>query len=60
MIFRLPTGTEGIPTAPIADFNNAIIPGIHGRPLELIFGIPAALLLIVAAVVLIGMVRRAR
>ena len=55
----LPTG-PGTPTAPIGDFNNVIVPFMHARPLELIFGIPVVLLLVIAAITLAAMVRRSR
>ena len=56
----LPTGPDSLPTAPFGDFNNAILGFLHARPLELIFGIPVALLLVIAAVVLAAMLRQAR
>jgi len=40
------------PTAPMGDFNSAIIPFIHARPLELIFGIPLLVLLVLTLVML--------
>ena len=55
----LPTGLS-TPTAPYGDFNNVIIPFMHARPLELIFGIPVVLLLVIAAVMLAAMVRQSR
>lgn len=48
------------PTTPLGDFNGAIIPGIHGRPLELLFGIPVLVLLAVCAVMFVVMLRNAR
>ena len=48
------------PTAPMGDFNNAIIDVIHARPMELIFGIPVVMLLVLTAVMLAVTYRRAR
>jgi hypothetical protein len=45
--FDLNPGSPLPPTAPIGDFNGAIIPFLHGRSLELIFGIPLLMLLVV-------------
>ena len=57
----LPTGSDILPpTAPIGDFNNAIIGVIHARPLELVFGIPVVILLVITAIMLIAMARQAR
>jgi|RhiMetdeSRZDD1v2_1073273.scaffolds.fasta_scaffold1201970_2 hypothetical protein len=61
MIPKLPTGSDILPpTAPIGDFNNAILDTIHARPLELLFGIPVLVLLTIAAVMLVAMWRHAR
>jgi hypothetical protein len=56
----LPTGHDSFPTAPIGDFNNAILGFLHARPLELIFGIPVLVLLVISAIVLVAMLRHAR
>ena len=56
----LPTGDVLPPTAPLGDFNNAIIGVIHGRPLELVFGIPVVVLLVISAIMIAAMLRRAR
>lgn len=57
----LPTGSGILPpTAPMGDFNGAVIGVIHARPLELLFGIPVLVLLVLSAVMLAVMVRRAR
>lgn len=56
----LPTGDVLPPTAPLGDFNNAIIGVIHGRPLELVFGIPVLVLLVISAIMIAVMLRRAR
>ena len=56
----LPTGSDLLPTAPMGDFNNAIIGFLHARPMELIFGIPVLLLLVISAIMLAAMLRRAR
>ena len=48
------------PTAPMGDFNNAIIQTIHARPLELIFGIPVAVLLVLTVIMFIVMLRHTR
>ena len=56
----LPTDSEMLPTAPMADFNNAIIGVIHARPLELLFGIPVLILLVLSAIMLVAMLRQSR
>ena len=56
----LPTGPSSFPTAPFGDFNNVIFGFMHARPLELIFGIPVLVLLVVAAIMLAAMVRQSR
>jgi hypothetical protein len=56
----LPTGDVLPPTAPLADFNNAIIDFLHARPLELVFGIPVLVLLVISAIMLVAMLRAAR
>ena len=56
----LPTGDVLPPTAPLADFNNAIIGVIHARPLELVFGIPVVVLLVISVIMFAAMLRRAR
>ncbi len=56
----LPTGFDSLPTAPFGDFNNAILGFLHARPLELIFGIPVVVLLVIAAIMLAAMVRHSR
>ena len=54
------TGSTSPPTAPFGDFNNAILGFLHARPLELIFGIPVVVLLVIAAVMLAAMLRQSR
>jgi hypothetical protein len=49
-----------LPTAPFGDFNNAILGFLHARPLELIFGIPVLLLLVISAIMLVTMLRQSR
>jgi hypothetical protein len=44
----------------MGDFNGAIIGVIHARPLELIFGIPVVILLVITAIMLIVQLRQAR
>lgn len=56
----LPTGPSSFPTAPFGDFNNVIFGFMHTRPLELIFGIPVLVLLVIAAITLAAMVRQSR
>jgi hypothetical protein len=57
----IPTGSDILPpTAPFADFNNAIIGVIHARPQELIFGIPVVVLLVITLVMLVAMLRHSR
>ena len=56
----LPIGSDSLPTAPFGDFNNAILGFLHARPLELIFGIPVLLLLVISAIMLAAMLRHAR
>ena len=54
MIQRLLSGSDVLPpTAPSADFNNAIIQTIHARPIELAFGIPVVVLLVIAVVMFV-------
>ena len=61
MIPKIPTGSDVLPpTAPIGDFNNAIIGAIHARPLELIFGIPVLVLLVITVIMFALMLRRLR
>ena len=48
------------PTAPFGDFNNAILGFLHARPLELIFGIPVLLLLVISVIMLAAMLRQSR
>jgi hypothetical protein len=61
MIPKLPTGSDILPpTAPIGDFNNAVIDVIHARPMELLFGVPVLVLLVISAIILAAMVRHAR
>ena len=52
MLTFLDPGSQLPPTAPIGDFNGAIIPFVHGRPLELLFGIPLLALLVLTFVML--------
>ena len=56
----LQIGSDSLPTAPFGDFNNAILGFLHARPLELIFGIPVLLLLVISAIMLAAMLRHAR
>jgi hypothetical protein len=57
----LPTGSDILPpTAPMGDFNNAVIDVIHARPVELLFGIPVLVLLVISAIMLVVMYRQAR
>jgi hypothetical protein len=56
----LPTGLDSLPTAPFGDFNNAIIGFLHARPLELVFGIPVLVLLVISAIMLAAMLRHSR
>jgi hypothetical protein len=44
----------------MGDFNNAVIDVIHARPVELLFGIPVLVLLVISAIMLVMMLRRAR
>jgi hypothetical protein len=61
MIFKFPSSSDMLPpTAPMGDFNSAIIQTIHARPLELIFGIPVAVLLVITVIMLVVMLRHAR
>jgi hypothetical protein len=53
----LPTDSA---TAPFGDFNNAILGFLHARPLELLFGIPVVLLLVIAVIMLATMLRQSR
>jgi hypothetical protein len=54
----LDPGSPLPPTAPLGDFNGAILPFIHGRSLELVFGIPVLVLLAVTFVLLGAMLFR--
>jgi hypothetical protein len=56
----LPTGPDSLPTAPFGDFNNAVLGFLHARPLELIFGIPVLVLLVISAIMLAVMLRQSR
>jgi hypothetical protein len=56
----LPTGYESLPTAPFGDFNNAILGFLHARPLELLFGVPVLILLVISAIMLAAMLRQSR
>lgn len=56
----LPIGLESFPTAPFGDFNNAILGFLHARPLELVFGIPVLVLLVISAIMLGIMLRQSR
>lgn len=61
MFPNIPMGSDVLPpTAPIGDFNNAILGFMHARPLELIFGIPVVLLLVITAIMLAAMLRHTR
>ena len=61
MFPKLPSGSDILPpTAPMGDFNNAIIGFIHTRPLELVFGIPVLILLVITVIMLALMYRQAR
>lgn len=51
---------DALPTAPFGDFNNAIIGFLHARPLELVFGIPVLVLLVISAIMLAAMFRQSR
>jgi hypothetical protein len=48
------------PTAPMGDFSNTVIDVVHARPLELLFGIPVLVLLVVSLLMLVAMLRHAR
>ena len=56
----LPPGYDSLPTAPFADFNNAILGFLHARPLELLFGVPVLVLLVISAIMLAAMLRQSR
>ena len=56
----LPTGYDSLPTAPFGDFNNAVLGFLHARPLELLFGVPVLLLLVISAIMLAAMLRQSR
>ncbi|HEY7519672.1 MAG TPA: hypothetical protein VIE36_15405 [Methylomirabilota bacterium] len=56
----LPTGSDSLPTAPFGDFNNAILGFLHARPLELLFGVPVLILLVISAIMLAAMLRQSR
>ena len=56
----LSNDSHSLATAPFGDFNNAIFGFLHARPLELLFGIPVVVLLVIAAVMLVGMLRQSR
>ena len=61
MMPKVPTGSDILPpTAPMGDFNHAIIDTIHARPLELLFGIPVLVLLVISVIMFAAMLRRAR
>lgn len=61
MIPKIPTGSDILPpTAPMGDFNNAIIDAIHVRPLELVFGIPVLVLLVISVIMFAVMLRSTR
>jgi hypothetical protein len=61
MIPKIPTGSDILPpTAPMGDFNNAIIDTIHARPMELLFGIPVLVLLVISLLMFAAMLRHAR
>ena len=55
-----PLGPDSLPTAPFGDFNNVILDFMHARPLELIFGIPVLVLLVISAIMLVTMFRQSR
>ena len=52
--------SHSLATAPFGDFNNAVLGFLHARPIELLFGIPVVVLLVIAAVMLAAMVRQSR
>ena len=56
----LPPGYDYLPTAPFGDFNNAILGFLHARPLELLFGVPVLVLLVISAIMLATMLRQSR
>ena len=56
----LPIGSNSLPTAPFGDFNNAILGFLHARPLELLFGLPVLVLLVISAIMLATMLRQSR
>ena len=56
----LPTGYDSLPTAPFGDFNTAILGVLHARPLELLFGVPVLVLLVISAIMLAAMLRQSR
>jgi hypothetical protein len=61
MIPKLPSPSDLMPpTAPMGDFSNTVIDVVHARPLELLFGIPVLVLLVVALLMLVAMLRHAR
>jgi hypothetical protein len=61
MFPKIPLGSDVLPpTAPIGDFNNAVIGTIHARPLEFVFGIPVLVLLVITVIMLVAMIRHAR
>ena len=51
---------DSLPTAPFGDFNNAIFGFLHARSLELVFGIPVLVLLVISAIMLATMFRQSR
>jgi hypothetical protein len=51
---------DSLPTAPFGDFNNAILGFLHARSLELVFGIPVLVLLVISAIMLAAMFRQSR
>jgi hypothetical protein len=56
----LSTDGNSLATAPYGDFNNAILGFLHARPLELVFGIPVLILLVIAVIMLAAMLRQSR
>ena len=57
----LPSGSDILPpTAPMGDFSNVVIDVIHARPMELLFGVPVLVLLVISAIMLVAMLRHAR
>jgi hypothetical protein len=56
----LSTDSNSLATAPFGDFNNAVLGFLHARPLELLFGIPVVVLLVIAVIMLAAMLRQSR